>query len=395
MRWSLAISLAGMAVCVATAAPGDQLRYSITPLARVGPSGADVTVAGVNNGGIAVGSDNGVAVRWDASGSATPLPHLNPIFPQSGAAGVNNFGVVVGSSGGVAVKWDQQGNVLPLGHPDLPGYTSTGATAVNDAGFAVGIATHPSLGTRAVLWDPAGSATVLPILVGHTTSYAADINAYNVAVGSAQDGQGSLAVSRAIRWDAQGNVAVLGPPGAAYSKFANGLNDGSIIVGTGTYPSTSFPNETNSYAVYWDTSGFEGFFLSFPGPFAHSGARDINDRGAAVGWTYSQICCPGANGTGGGPVLWDPDYGPHPIDLSYLIDGGTGWNLSTAPRISDTGFIAGTGTFEGSPRGYLLTPVPEPAIITGSALLACISLRLRGSHTGWRGGLPRRLRRGP
>ena len=43
-------------------------------------------------------------------------------------------------------------------------------------------------------------------------------------------------------------------------------------------------------------------------------------------------------------------------DLNNRIPAGSGWVLSAATSIDDTGRIAGYGTFKNAPHAFLLTP---------------------------------------
>ncbi len=52
-------------------------------------------------------------------------------------------------------------------------------------------------------------------------------------------------------------------------------------------------------------------------------------------------------------VIWD---GGQMKDLNTLIEAGSGWVLTSANAINESGQIAGTGTFNGRQRAFLLTP---------------------------------------
>jgi hypothetical protein len=62
------------------------------------------------------------------------------------------------------------------------------------------------------------------------------------------------------------------------------------------------------------------------------------------------------------------------LDLNDLIKPGTGWVLATANGINDAGEIAGSGTYYGSVRAFVLSPAPEPSagvlMTVGGAFLA-------------------------
>lgn len=87
-----------------------------------------------------------------------------------------------------------------------------------------------------------------------------------------------------------------------------------------------------------------------------SHAYDINDSGQVVG------------DSDGYAFLYD---GGNMIDLNTLLPTGSGWELSVAYGINDSGQIVGQGSnINGDTRAFLMTPVPEPAVIpTPSAIL--------------------------
>ena len=62
-------------------------------------------------------------------------------------------------------------------------------------------------------------------------------------------------------------------------------------------------------------------------------------------------------------------------DLNDLVDPASGWTLTVAQSINDSGWIVGYGTNPaGQTHAFLLTPVPEPSVLTvlGSAALFCL-----------------------
>ncbi len=103
---------------------------------------------------------------------------------------------------------------------------------------------------------------------------------------------------------------------------------------------------------------------------ANSQGNAINALGVVVG--TSDI-------TGGGQhaFLFDAQM----RDLNALIPPGTGWALTSATGINDSGWITGWGTVNGQEHAFLLTPVgvPEPCslVLTGAALAGGWVLRRR------------------
>jgi hypothetical protein len=63
-------------------------------------------------------------------------------------------------------------------------------------------------------------------------------------------------------------------------------------------------------------------------------------------------------------------------DLNDLIDPSSPWTLFSAQSISDTGYIVGSGDFEGKGRAFLLEPiaVPLPPAAMSGAIGAVLAL---------------------
>jgi hypothetical protein len=56
------------------------------------------------------------------------------------------------------------------------------------------------------------------------------------------------------------------------------------------------------------------------------------------------------------------------VDLNTLITPGSGWELTIARGINDSGQIAGYGILHHDQHAFLLTPVPEPSSLSLLAL---------------------------
>jgi probable HAF family extracellular repeat protein len=87
----------------------------------------------------------------------------------------------------------------------------------------------------------------------------------------------------------------------------------------------------------------------------YSNGYAINGRG----WITGQSSTPG--GADYAAFLYTNETGM--VDLNALIDPAAGWNLSVGRGINDAGQITGYGQIGGEIRGFLLTPVPEPACL--------------------------------
>ena len=345
------------------------------------------------------------AVRWEASGTAaTELGNLGTDtdgFTYSDVFAINKAGTAVGIAnkydgsgewvGDRAVRWDALGTVaIELGNlgTDSSGYTESVPLAINDAGTVVGDVekfggSGESLGVRAVRWDASGTvATELGNLGtdidGYAESIAYAINDAGTAVGWADmyDSEGTYQGYRAVRWDASGTVATelgnLGTDvdGAAIS-FTDAINDTGTIVGyaekydgAGVY--------LGGRAVRWNASGTSvtelGNLGTDPDGVTDSEAYAINDAGIAVGYAADYD----GSGTlfGDRAVYWSLDG--LAVDLNMLIDSLSGWTLEYADAISDTGWIAGSGTFDpdgpGGQEAYerlFLMQVPALSVLPG------------------------------
>jgi hypothetical protein len=82
-----------------------------------------------------------------------------------------------------------------------------------------------------------------------------------------------------------------------------------------------------------------------------STALAINDSGDVVG-RYYDVAIPHV-------LLHTDTLGM--LDLQTLLPPDSGWVLKIAYDINNRGQITGSGTFNGQPRAYLLTPLPEPS----------------------------------
>jgi hypothetical protein len=72
-------------------------------------------------------------------------------------------------------------------------------------------------------------------------------------------------------------------------------------------------------------------------------------------------------------LVFHPTLGAMRLD-SLLGDAANGWTFLRANGINENGEIVGTGIFNGVTRGYVVSPVPEPAtalvVLAGLGALA-------------------------
>ncbi len=196
------------------------------------------------------------------------------------------------------------------------------ALALNDHDVVVGYSRdgEPPYATHAVKWDRDGHGARLALPPG------GDISSTAVAVNDAgliAGNQGMPPYSRAVRWDAGGNPALL--ESSWRSSEAIAMNEHGVVVGidgdgTGT-----------NVAVRWDTGGHRTELPTLP-PYASCAPKAINDDGTAAGTCYTGI--PGGM-LETRAARWDRDG--HVVELGPLPGGRS----SSAVGIDDRGVVVG------------------------------------------------------
>lgn len=103
---------------------------------------------------------------------------------------INNAGQVIGrdwqSVDPTPYMWTSSGGAVRL--PSLQGWGSGDPLGISESGTIVGSMDNPAQQTRAVVWDPSLNVTALPVLPGHSYSYAYDINELGWVVGCSSIG---------------------------------------------------------------------------------------------------------------------------------------------------------------------------------------------------------------
>ena len=317
----------------------------------------------VNDAGVVVGASSrdttgfGTfefhAFRFSA-GTIQPVGTLGGV--QSAAQGVNNSGVAVGwahNSSDVEQRGFYQ--TPPAAPQPTPG---TGVVMdINDNGVMVGGGVAFANG-HAFLWTGSGSPQDLGV-IGGTFSVANDINNSNVVVGYSNIN--STSTRKAVRWTSTGGLQALAGFSNVSDSEAYAVNEVGTIVGyfNGPSPRTPFRYSGNGPAVTLPGGGGD--------------ARDINDAGFVVGQTS----------TFGHAALWRPDNTLLDLDswlnTNYPAEGAQ-WTLTIASAISNTGWIAGTGQFNGGQAAFLLdgsSLVPEPSAMSLLVPLATLLVKRR------------------
>jgi probable HAF family extracellular repeat protein len=332
---------------------------------------------------------------YHTAAEASPVPpryevtDLGTVGSSSVATGVNNAGVAVGwSTVGTtphAVRY-QSGTLADLG--TLGGNEAT-ARALNGTGDVTGSAALPNQTNHAFRWN--GGMTDLGTLSSPSTvSNGSDINDAGDVVGGSYNAQGWY---HPFRWSG-GVMTDLGALGnQAATSYASGTNDNGDVVGS------SQTNGIGSPFHAWLVSGlYSGGVMADLGTLGgtHSGANEVNESGVIVGWSQtgggsshafvtvfggamsdigtlggstsealsvnSENVVVGYSDTSSGVQHAFVHDGFTMKDLNAMIPAGSGWELTKAWDISDTGFIVGNGFHNGAPRAFLLTPIPDMSI---------------------------------
>ena len=198
--------------------------------------------------------------------------------------------------------------------------------------------------------------TELPMTLGGLRSNATAISDTGFVAG-----HGSTIDNRtvAVRYDLNSsNLIELGTLGGANS-FSNGINDLGQIVGLSDTVDGFRP-------FFWSTqTGMLDIFSSSDLGSPFGSAYDVNGHGVVVG--YGEI----NSNFDARAFAWTASDGL--VNLNDRIDSSLGIVLFGAAGINDQGMIVGWGEYRGSPAGFVLKPVPEPAsfvaFATGGFLL--------------------------
>jgi probable HAF family extracellular repeat protein len=238
--------------------------------------------------------------------------------------GINHSGQVAGYNFSTAFRYTPGVGSVPLG---TFGGTDSLAYGINNSGQVAGTADLPDGSRHAFRYTDGIGLQDLGSLFGGS-SRAWDVNNNGWVTGQS-DGFNAFLYRDGI------GMTYLGP-GAGRA-----INDAGVVVGeTG--------NGSNLATMYRDGNTI---YLGDLGG-ASSEARDINSLNVVVGTSLN-----GDNRMRA--FFWSENTGMR--DLNDLIDPNSGWTLSQAFAINDSGQIVGEGFLDGKQYAVLLNPVPEPS----------------------------------
>ena len=357
---TLAASAALCLLCLSADANPPPATVPVTDLGTLGGSASGGF--GVNSKGQVAGTsqmpgDNAVHAFFYTEGKMTDLGTLGG--DSSEAAALNDAGQVTGkaslkgSGKSHAFLW-QQGQMKDVGTSRAD---DSAGTAINKAGQITGTIIRAGTYTvRACRWS-GGKVDSLDVYVPYSPiadSETTAISNAGLVVGTVRkpgrhlgDGyEGTYFADHAAVWQGHKKTEMTGPK--VELSLANAVNDAGQIAGA-----ISVGPEMRMHACVWQNGK-----LTDLGTLADQNTvvYALNNAGVMVG---------GTNPTdleANGQKFYNPGQPQHAfccsgselVDLNYLIDPASGWVLADAHAISDTGYVTGTGIYNGKAHAYLL-----------------------------------------
>ena len=159
----------------------------------------------INGSGLIIGTQNGAPVEGSGGGDTTPLPLLGGVSGPYDPVDVNSSGVAVGSTSNgdfPGVLWTSSLQTLPIGRAPVGFFVPR---AINSSMVVVGASDDAE---QAFRWRP-NFYTALAPPAGFSTAGATDVNDAGSAVGAAAVQFSELAV---VRWAPDDTPAVLATP---------------------------------------------------------------------------------------------------------------------------------------------------------------------------------------
>lgn len=339
--------------------------------------------AGINGSGQVVGTYDGGAAVWSASGAVTSLGAL---LPGSEGLGINNRGDIVGRHGDAAFLY-ANGALVDL---PVPGSRSW-ATGINDAGQVAGSqAGYSRIDSQQGFVYSDGAVTVIETGLNHENqAYAYAINGAGVVAGTAITSAGDAWADppRQAFTYADGALRIYGTLGGSISE-AEDINDAGMLAGW-----SSDAQETGNLAFLYNAQDGMVDLGSLGGTLSR--AHGLNN----LGWVVGQSDVGGASGFDFHAFLY---HGGGMADLNALLElpagwQQDGWQLVSARDVNDAGQILAEAcqATSGDCRAVLLdllSPIPEPSswamLLAGLGLLLAAGRRRLGPRLAVLLGLP-------
>jgi probable HAF family extracellular repeat protein len=348
--------------------------YAVTDLGLLSPAAISIE-------GQVVGNYENQAYIWTRTEGMRPLGTL-PGGTTSTAAAINDVGEVAGTADGLGTVispyeglpnlnctdltqpfiWTQKNGMQGLGTVgfyngnydiwcEIPFY----ASGINNLGEVVGYSGSSATYEAGFSWTQAAAYTVLAD--AYPPTFVNGVTQAGEAAGQSGD---SANLGTAAYW-INGSPTYLGTLGGAgavdYASSANGANDLGQVVGWSTTTGDALRGGSPVHAVLWTSTGV----ISDLGTLAadqSSAASAISFFGLVIGTSGSGLYQgqyePPPFEVTGHPFIWSKRSGM--LELNTLLPSNSGWVLTSVAGINFWGQIVGSGTLNGQPRGFLLTP---------------------------------------
>ena len=305
------------------------------------------------------------------------------------ATGVNAGGQVsgystVGAKGALAWRFTPGTGTLDLGSF---GGADSRALGINDAGQVTGYATDAADLAHGFVFSDAGGLTDIGGNGGGAPIVAQHLNAAGQVVGFSSD----AGDEQAFRFSPPSlmlNLGTLPNAPAPATAAAYGVNNAGRVVGIGSSPSgfnRAFRTDANganltdlgtlggdeswAYAINSadQVAGTASSLSIDLHAFLFSDVTGMTDLGTLGGYTSTAFALDSTGNVVGTAqdatnamhaFVWTLSLGMR--DLNELVPVNSGWVLTEARGINDSGQIVGNGLLNGQPRAFLLTPHTGP-----------------------------------
>jgi len=221
------------------------------------------------------------------------------------------------------------------------------ARDINNSDLVVG-SSHDKGFPYAFIYDSArGTMTDISYAISGDYNYGDAINETGQVVGYSYGRAPNKQSSRGYIYTdgTSTNLNAPVPEGLHFQTWTNDINESAQIAGQYYHlPST------NRRACIWENN-IPKDLGTLGGAYANAWA--INNLGQAVGDSDNEI------GDGHAFIYTNNTM----FDLNDLIPHDSGWILTKASDINDSGQIAGNGVINGQERAFLIIPIPEQATL--------------------------------
>ena len=342
--------------------------YSVSPIpfpSGLTPGVITVAMSGINNSGQVAGTginSLGVEQAFIGTTSGSTLIPLPPGWSEAFGDEAENIGYAINASGQVAGSayngYNYQAFIGTTSGSTL--VLQSSGYAINASGQVAGSAQNGNI-TQAFV-----GGGVIPLPSGWTLAGAFAINDSGQVAGYGYNSGGGL---QAFIGTASGSTAIPLPSGWG-GAWGWAINASGQVAGYGY-------NGGFAQAFIFTTLGSTAIPLPAGASSATVSFQSLNDSGVVVGDSY----------VGG----WIFDASDGTQLLNNLVPSG--WDITNAISISDSGLILAQGSFNGGSTEYVeldpTTPEPGTCLLAAAGLMLlafarrAVSRRPRASQWGW------------